>query len=45
MMKHDWPKTLDEAVNICLLTITPQEKELIKYTPEERLIWFHFIGQ
>jgi hypothetical protein len=42
MMKHDWPKTLDEAVNICLLTMTPEEKELIKFTPEDRLIWFHF---
>jgi hypothetical protein len=41
-MQSEWPKTLDEAVNICLLTITPQEKELIKYTSEDRLIWFHF---
>jgi hypothetical protein len=36
----EWPKTLQEAINICLLTLTPEEKELIKYTPEDKLIWF-----
>jgi hypothetical protein len=41
-MKSEWPKTLEEAVNICLLTMTPEEKELINYTPQENLIWFHF---
>lgn len=41
-MQSQWPKTLDEAVKICLLTMTPEEKELIKFTPKENLIWFHF---
>jgi hypothetical protein len=42
MNRSGWPKTLDEAVKICLSTLTPEEKELLKYTPEDRLIWFHF---
>jgi hypothetical protein len=40
MTESEWPKTLDEAVNICLLTLTPEEKELSKYTPPDKLIWF-----
>jgi hypothetical protein len=41
-LNKDWPSTLDEAVKTCLSTMTPEEKELIKFTPEDRLIWFHF---
>jgi len=41
-LNNDWPRTLDEAVKACLSTMTPEEKELIKFTPEDRLIWFHF---
>jgi hypothetical protein len=40
-MQSDWPKTLDEAVKICLLTMTPEEKKAIKNTSEENLIMFH----
>jgi hypothetical protein len=42
MNESEWPKNLDEAVNICLLTLTPEEKELVKYTPQDKLIWFDF---
>ena len=41
MNDSTWPKTLDEAVKICLLTSTPQQKELIKNTPREELALFH----
>ena len=41
MNDSTWPKTLDEAVKICLLTLTPQQKELIKNTPREELTLFH----
>ncbi len=42
MIESEWPRTLDEAVKSCLEALTPEEKELIKYTPQDRLIWFHF---
>jgi hypothetical protein len=42
MNESEWPRTFHEAVNICLLTLTPEEKELIKYTPQDKLIWFDF---
>jgi hypothetical protein len=42
MNESEWPKTMDEALNICLLTLTTKEKELISYTPEDKLIWFQF---
>jgi hypothetical protein len=35
-----WPKTLSEAVKICLLTLTPEEKTALKNTSEESLIYF-----
>jgi hypothetical protein len=41
-MQAKWPRSPDEAVNICFLTLTDHEKGLIKYTPQDRLIWFHF---
>jgi hypothetical protein len=37
-----WPKTLAEAVKICLLTMTAQEKQMLKNTSEENLIASHF---
>lgn len=40
-MQSSFPTTLDEAVKICLLTMTPEEKELLRFTPEDRLVWFH----
>lgn len=41
-MESQWPKTVDEAVKICFLTLTPREKEGMKNTPEENLIMSHF---
>jgi hypothetical protein len=38
MNDTEWPKTLDEAVNICLLTLTAKEKEQIKYTSQDKII-------
>jgi hypothetical protein len=40
-MGSGWPKTLQEAVKICLLTLTSQEKEAVKNTPKKDLIRFH----
>ena len=40
-MQSAWPKTLDEAVKICLLTMTDREKSVLKNTLEENLIMFH----
>jgi hypothetical protein len=34
-------KNVDEAVKICLLTMTSKEKEEVKNTPEKDLILFH----
>jgi hypothetical protein len=31
-MQPEWPTTLDEAVKICLLTLTAQEKQALKNT-------------
>jgi hypothetical protein len=42
MMKPEWPTTLDEAVKICLLTMTVQEKQILKNISEENLIASHF---
>jgi hypothetical protein len=42
MMQSQWPKTLNEAVKTCLLTLTPEEKHTIKNTSEENLIMCHF---
>jgi hypothetical protein len=42
LLRAEWPKTLNEAVKICLLTLTPQEKKALKNNSEENLILFHF---
>ena len=41
-MEEQWPKTLDEAVRVHLLTMTDEEKKLVRNTPEEDLINLHF---
>jgi hypothetical protein len=41
-IQHAWPVTLNEAVNIVLTNLTPEEKEVLKYTPQDRLVWFDF---
>jgi hypothetical protein len=40
MMQLHLPQTLDEAVKICLLTMTAQEKIALKNTSEDNLIMF-----
>jgi hypothetical protein len=42
MTNIQYPKTLSEAVNICLLTMTPTEKSALKNTHKENFIMFHF---
>jgi len=32
MIQSVWPKTLDEAVKICLLTLTDMEKKVLRNT-------------
>jgi hypothetical protein len=41
MNQTNWPKTLDEAVKVGLLSMTPQEKKAVKNTSEDNLIMFH----
>lgn len=41
-MQEQWRKTLEEAVKVHLLTMTDEEKEMVKKTPEEDLIALHF---
>jgi hypothetical protein len=42
VMNSVWPKTLEEAVKICLLALTAQEKSALKNTSQDNLIMFHF---
>lgn len=42
MIQSQWPQNIDEAVKICLLTMTGQEKNAIKNTLAENLIMCHF---
>ena len=41
-MQLQWPRTLEEAVNIHLLTMTAEEKAIVKNTLKKDLINFHF---
>jgi hypothetical protein len=41
-MLSTWPNSLDDAVKICLLTMTAAEKSELKNTSEENLIMAHF---
>lgn len=40
-MQQQWPRTLQEAVRISILTMTGKDKEMLKNTPEEDLVFFH----
>jgi hypothetical protein len=42
MEQPQWPITLDEAVKVCILTMTAREKLALKNTPEDNLIYSHF---
>jgi hypothetical protein len=41
-MLTTWPNSLDDAVKICLLTITAAEKSELKNTSVDNLIMSHF---
>ncbi len=41
MLHSDRPKSFDEVVKICFLTMTSQEKQKLKSIPEEDLIMCH----
>lgn len=43
-MQEQWPRTLEEAVRISILTMTGKEKEMLKNTPEAGLVLFHCNG-
>lgn len=40
-MQQQWPRTLQEAVRISILTMTGKEKEMLRTTAEEDLVFFH----
>ena len=42
MESSEWPKTLSEAVHICLAKMNQTQKEAMMQTREENLITFHF---
>jgi hypothetical protein len=42
MKYNQWPRTLEEAIKICLLTMTTSEKKALKNTPSGNLIMAHF---
>jgi hypothetical protein len=42
MISYPSPKTLNEAVKICLLTMTAREKTELTNASEENLITIHF---
>lgn len=41
-MRQQWPRTLQEAVRISILTMADKEKEMLRNTPEEDLVLFHY---
>ena len=43
-MQEQWPRTLEEAVRISILTMTGKEKGMLKNTPEAYLVLFHCNG-
>jgi hypothetical protein len=42
IMLSTWPSSLDDAVKICILTMTAQEKSELKNNSEQNLIMSHF---
>lgn len=40
-MEQQWPRTLQEAVRISILTMTDKDREMLKNTAEEDLVFFH----
>ena len=40
-MQQQWPRTLEEAVRISILTMTVKEKDMLRNTTEEDLVLFH----
>ncbi len=37
-----WPQTLEQAVERVIATLTPEQKEQVRRTPEDELINYHF---
>ncbi len=37
----NWPKNLEEAVRVCLLTLTAKEKQVLKNASKDNLIMLH----
>jgi len=37
-----WPKTVEEAVNQLISSLSEVDKQTVKNTPESKLIWSHF---
>lgn len=42
MPQPEYPSTLEEAVKIGLQLLTDPEREILRFTPRETLIWFHY---
>lgn len=42
IMLSTWPCSLDDAIKICILTMTAQAKSELKNTSEQNLIMSHF---
>lgn len=40
-MQQQWPRTLEEAVRISILTMTDKGRDMLKNTPEDDLVLFH----
>jgi uncharacterized protein DUF6794 len=39
---HDWPTTVDEAVDRLVHELSDKDKETVRTTPKDELIKFHF---
>ena len=42
MTQQQWPKTLQEAVKVSILTMSGKDKEALKNTAEDDLVLFHY---
>jgi hypothetical protein len=38
---NQWPKTFEEAVERVIITLTAEQKEQVRQTPEDQLLHFH----
>lgn len=42
MLQSEYPSTLEEAVRIGIELLPDSDKEILRFTPRETLIWFHY---